>query len=403
MAIPVTIPPLGWSTDEAIFSAWRMPDGSDVKPGDALFTLESDKATQDVESLDAGTLRIPPNGPKPSDRLTVGTVIGYLVAKNEVAPFETETPPQPQSSVRNKSEEQASLALRDNGGAEYASAVGRSNGKSEHRHSASPRARRAAVALGVDVSQMKGSGSSGRIRERDVRAAAATVATTGQRIAVTPLRQTIAANMLESQRATAPVTLTTTAEATQLVNLRRQFQEASPDTAPSYTDFIVKLTAIALREHPHLNARWLGDHIELLPEIHIGIAVDTEAGLLVPVVRDVGTMGIRELAKRTRDLIERTRQRTLSASEMQGGTFTVTNLGAFGIDAFTPVIRVPEAAILGIGRIRQEPTVHAGQIVIHDVVTLSLTFDHRLVDGAPAARFLQRLATLIKNPAAWLM
>jgi pyruvate dehydrogenase E2 component (dihydrolipoamide acetyltransferase) len=391
MAIPITIPPLGWSTDEAIFSGWLMPDGSDIKPGDALFTLESDKATQDIEALDAGTLRIPPNGPKANDRLTVGTVIGYLVAKDEAAPCDTKAAPQPQPLARYASEGCSSLARRAN-----------TCGASEQRQAISPRARRAALALGIDWSELKGSGSSGRIRERDVRAAAAPT-TAAKRIAVTPLRQAIAANMVESQRTTAPVTLTTTAEATHLVNLRRQFQEATPDAAPSYTDFIVKLTAIALQEHPLLNARWQDEQIELLSDIHIGIAVDTEAGLLVPVVRDVAKLGIREVASCSRALIDRARKRTLSPDEMQGGTFTVTNLGAFDIDAFTPVIRVPEAAILGIGRIRQEPTVQTGQVMIHDVVTLSLTFDHRIIDGAPASRFLQRLATLIKNPAAWLM
>ena len=133
--------------------------------------------------------------------------------------------------------------------------------------------------------------------------------------------------MLASHQSTAPVTLTTTVEATNLVNLRRQFKEATPAVAPSFTDFIVKLAALALSKHPHLNARWQGEHIEVLPEIHVGIAVDTDAGLLVPVVRDVASLSIRELASRTRGLIDRARQRTLTADDLRGGTFTVTNLG----------------------------------------------------------------------------
>jgi pyruvate dehydrogenase E2 component (dihydrolipoamide acetyltransferase) len=211
--------------------------------------------------------------------------------------------------------------------------------------------------------------------------------------------------MLHSSQSTAPVTLTSTADATNLVNLRNQFKDAAPGggAVPSFTDFLVKLAALALTKHPLLNARWEDDHIALMPQIHIGIAVDTEAGLLVPVVRDVVRLGLRELAEQSRDLADRARLRKLLPDEMQGGTFTVTNLGAFGIDAFTPVINYPEAAILGIGRIRREPVVVDNQVAIRDVVTLSLTFDHRIVDGAPAARFLQLVCECIKNPGPWLM
>jgi pyruvate dehydrogenase E2 component (dihydrolipoamide acetyltransferase) len=389
MPIPITIPPLGWSTDEAIFSGWLKPDGSEIQPGDALFTLESEKATQDIEAIDAGTLRIPAHGPKANDRLTVGAVIGYLLAKGEAAPSEPGV-----SAVR------AVGAQRSITVAEAVQAPGHDRREGP---AISPRARRVADTMGIDWTKLRGGGTSGRIRERDVRAPV-TAGPAAKMMDVTPLRRTIAVKMMESHQSTAPVTLTTTVEASNLVNLRRQFKEAAPaEGVPSYTDFIVKLAALTLAEHPHLNARWQGERIGLLSEIHIGIAVDTDAGLLVPVVRDVPGLSIRDLAARTRELIERARQRTLSADDLRGGTFTVTNLGAFGIDAFTPVIHFPEAAILGIGRIRQEPVVRGQQVVIHDVVTLSLTFDHRIVDGAPAARFLQRLGERIKNPGAWLL
>src|SRR5262249_53577731 len=153
---------------------------------------------------------------------------------------------------------------------------------------------------------------------------------------------------------------------------------------PSVSDFLVKLTARALQVHPQLNARWQDDRVVTLADVHIGLAVDTEAGLLVPVIRDVPRLSLQQVALRSRELIDRARRRALSAEEMQGGTFTITNLGPFDIDAFTPIIHWPEGAILGVGRIHKQPAVVEDRVVPRELVTLSLTFDHRLVDGAPA-------------------
>jgi pyruvate dehydrogenase E2 component (dihydrolipoamide acetyltransferase) len=165
----------------------------------------------------------------------------------------------------------------------------------------------------------------------------------------------------------------------------------------------VKLSAVALQQHPALNSRLDGERLLLLRQVHIGIAVDTEAGLLVPVIRDVPALTLRQVAAWSHDLAERARQGRLQAAEMQDGTFTVTNLGAFGIDAFTPILNPPQCAILGIGGIRREAVPEGERIVARERITLSLTFDHRLVDGAPAARFLQTLSRLVENPAPALM
>ncbi len=212
--------------------------------------------------------------------------------------------------------------------------------------------------------------------------------------------------MVASHQATAPVTLTTRVDATNLVNLRRQFQAAATDTetiVPSITDLLVKLLALALADHPRLNARWEEERIVELTEIRVGVAVDAEAGLLVPVLGDVRGMGIRQIAARSRELVAKARAGTLSSSDLQGGTITITNLGAYGIDAFTPIINPPEAAILGVGAIRREPVfVDGDRVVPREQMTLSLTFDHRVVDGAPAARFLAALRERIENAAAWL-
>jgi pyruvate dehydrogenase E2 component (dihydrolipoamide acetyltransferase) len=283
---------------------------------------------------------------------------------------------------------------------------------------ATPRARRAASERGVDWRTLTGTGRRGRIRERDVPAAplagnARTEQTeTGRAsiagdtfVPISATRRAIAERMVASLQATAPVTLTAKANAANLVNLRGQFKAvAAGDVVPGVTDVIVKLAAIALRRHAEINARWQDDRIVHVGDIHVGIAVDTEAGLLVPVIRAVDKLSLRQIAAQTRTLIDKARQRRLSAEELRGGTFTVTNLGAYGIDAFTPIINPPETAILGIGSIRREAIVlDDDRIVPGETLTLSLTFDHRAVDGAPAARFLQTLRGLIENPAAWLV
>jgi pyruvate dehydrogenase E2 component (dihydrolipoamide acetyltransferase) len=376
MAIPITVPRLGWSMDDGVFVGWLKADGATIRAGDALFTLESEKATEDVECLDDGVLHIPAHGPRKGDGVAVGAVIGFVLQPGEPIPREGEAPAEPsERKVETRTEESrlgGSLALAKH-----------------HRgqQTSSPRARRAAAKLGVDWRDANGTGRTGRIRERDVLA----LATPGH-----STRRIIAERMLESHRSTAPVTLMTTIDATNLVHLRTQWKG---DPIPSYTDFFVKAAATALAQHAALNSRWENDRVVASDGIHIGIAVDTDVGLLVPVVRDVTQLSISELPSRTRDLIERARRGKLAIREMQSGTFTVTSLGAFGIDAFTPIINYPECAILGIGRIRRCPAVFEDRIVIRDQVTLCLTFDHRIVDGAPAARFMQTLAALIEEPA----
>jgi pyruvate dehydrogenase E2 component (dihydrolipoamide acetyltransferase) len=268
----------------------------------------------------------------------------------------------------------------------------------------SPRARRVAAELGVDWSGVQGSGRNGRIRERDVRAAAER-RPAGRLIPHTPTRRTIAARMLAGVTQAAPVTLTTKVQATNLVSLRAQFKAATPapDAVPGYADMIVTLTALALRQHPLLQAQWAEDGLFVPDHVDIAIAVDTDAGLLVPVVRAADRLTLREVAARSRELIAQARAGRLTAEQMGGATFTVSNLGGLGVDAFTPIIHLPQCAVLGVGRIVREPAVVEDKIVPRDALTLSLTFDHRVVDGAPAARFLDALRGCLEQPAAWLI
>jgi pyruvate/2-oxoglutarate dehydrogenase complex dihydrolipoamide acyltransferase (E2) component len=276
--------------------------------------------------------------------------------------------------------------------------------------------------LGVDWQQLTGTGRGGRIRERDVRAAAESnvaqaasarpatgapsVAERGESAARVALRRAIAARMLAAAQTTAAVTLTTSADATNLVSLRAQFKSAATTgeaAGPGYVAFIARLASHALVEHPRLNQQWIDGRVETPDGIHVAIAVDTPAGLLTPVLRDTVRLGIREIAARLADLTARARSGQLAGAELTGGTFTISNLGPQGIDAFTPILNLPQCAILGLGRIERRPAVVGDQIVPRDQMVLSLTFDHRIVDGAPAAQFLATLRERIENPGPWLV
>jgi pyruvate/2-oxoglutarate dehydrogenase complex dihydrolipoamide acyltransferase (E2) component len=268
----------------------------------------------------------------------------------------------------------------------------------------------------VDLRAVQGTGKGGRIREADVVAAAkgqpgpspivpspappVVPSIPGRAEKITTLRRTVAERMHRSQTLTAPVTLTTRADAAALVKVRERLKAAAGDNAvPAYGDIILREVAQTLLQHPALNARWEEDHIRFPDAVNIGFAVDTEAGLVVPVVRDAPQYDLETLAHLTRDLAERARTRRLATEELNGGTFTITNLGMAGIDAFTPIINWPECAVLGVGRITREAVVEGDRVTVGQRLWLSLTFDHRLVDGAPAARFLEALRQRIEAGA----
>jgi pyruvate dehydrogenase E2 component (dihydrolipoamide acetyltransferase) len=304
------------------------------------------------------------------------------------------------------------------------------------RPRATPLAAKAAQALGVDLTAVSpglsgrdlATGVGGRIVKADVEAAvwAATQGSPehGRGIPTLPaelpatesmpvagLRRIIAERMATSHQTTARVTLVTEADATALVEAREQLKAAVEGEwgfAPGYNDLLAIVVARSLLEFPYMNARLKADPgpagrdlaqtIERLPYVNLGIAVDTDRGLLVPVIRDAGHKGLRALGAEFRILVERARTGKSLPDDLTGGTFTITNLGMYDIDAFTPIINLPEAAILGAGRIQARPVVYGGQIVARQMWALSLSFDHRLVDGAPAARFLQRIKRLVESP-----
>ena len=445
MAQEIIIPRLGWSMEEGTFVAWLKSEGDFVKRGDALFELEGEKATQEIEAVDEGVLRIPLTGPKPGSVHKVGAIIGYLVAAHDSIPALANPSQQTNTEVINEADSvvaspsvrqlarkvgiqlsqvkgtgprgrilqedvhQAKVIFSENAQEPVISNVS----KMSSQQVASPRARRLASSLGIDWKLLIGSGAGGRIRECDVKAASTnlpspiTSAGKAQRIPISKKRRLIAQRLVASRQLTVPVTLTTKADATNLVNLRNQFKSTNgTHPIPSFQDIITKLVAEVLKQHMFLAGRWDEDAI-VLPahhELHIGMAVDTEDGLLVPVIRNVAGLTLRDIAAQSKSLVQQAREGKITAAQMQGGIFTITNLGAFGIDSFTPVINYPEAAILGLGAIRKEPVfLDDGQVVAQLQLALSLTFDHRIVDGAPAARFLQSLVSAIANPSAFLL
>jgi pyruvate dehydrogenase E2 component (dihydrolipoamide acetyltransferase) len=397
--------------DEGTFGEWLKKEGEKVHSGDMLFILEGDKASQEIESFDEGILRMLPDAPKPGATVTVGQLLGYLVEEGEEAPFEAAGAAAQADVHAVVAKSTAAAPAAPALAASVPASARRSNGRPT-----SPRARRVARELGLDPSRVTGTGRGGRVVERDVRAAAfggaAGIAaapppasrTVGQTIPITVIRRTIAERMLAGVHEAAPVTLTTKANATNLVSLRAQYKATDfGDSTPSYTDLIIALTGTALVDHPMLAARWTDDAIVVPEHINIAFAVDTENGLLAPVIRDVPCKRVRQIATEARQLITAARAGQVSPEQMRDGCFTVSNLGGFGIDAFTPIINLPQCAILGVGRISKEPVVVDEKILAQDTVVLSLTFDHRVVDGAPAARFLDQLRRRIEQPSPWLI
>lgn len=436
MAATIVLPRLGWTMEEGTLVEWLKRDGDPVAVGDKLFVMEGDKATEEIEAIDAGILRIPPDGPSPGTTVPVGTILGYLCAAGEPSPWGF--PVASATAGATAASGPAAGAGTSSASGTTASATAPSNrpmptGPADRR-AISPRARVLAERLGIDWTQLKGSGKTGRIREQDVRAAAATATAaprmaapraedsraestrmpavsapgaglSGELISLSSVRRTVADRMLVSLRQTAPVTLTSRADATNLVNLRRQFQSAAgtADFVPSLTELIARLVAGVLVDHPALNAVWQGEQLLQADSVHLGIAVDTPAGLVAPVVRHAQRLNLRELAQQARGLFERAREGRLSADLLQGGSFTLTNLGMLGVDSFTPILNYPQVAILGVGRIVREPVAQDDQVVVRDQMWLSLTFDHRAVDGAPAARLLAAIRAAIENPGPRLV
>ena len=391
MPTEIAMPRLGWNMESGSVGQWLKGDGDDVRAGEIIFTVEGDKAVQEVEALDSGILRIPPDSPPPGTEVPVGTRLAYLLQPGEVVPLAT-TP----ATYAHPGAPTPSPAV----------AASRPAGADARRLPISPGARRVAQELAVDWTQLRGSGRSGRIVERDVRQASAQMAqpTTAMRHGFTEAQQ--AAPLRAAPNTAAQVTLTTEADATELVRLRSQLERGGILPVPSCDAFFVKLVARALTEHPSMNARLDGNARVPSETVNVGVAIGSERGLLAPVVRDAQARSLRQIALALAALTERARAGALSPHDLRGGTFTIVNLGMYEVDVFTPLIHAPECAVLGLGRIVARQVVvsaETGQVAIRHMMALSLTFDQRLGDVTPAARFLQHVKQLVEQPYLWLL
>lgn len=447
MSSEVVMPRLGWTMEVGQVVEWLKQDGDPVEAGEAIFAVEADKGVTEVEALESGVLRIPPDSPIGVE-VPVGARLAYIVPSGESTPLEAAASAS-RDLIYSAPVEGEPLAGNGAHGARVRDGM----------PAISPRARRRAGEDGIDWTVLAGSGSSGRIVERDVVGAAAHAEASrlragptvrrlaeergvdlgqavtsgpsrritrsairaaaeastpldpvaGQPMPLSQIRRITGQRMAESAHTVAPVTLTTEADATELARIRRHLKDELVGTGaptPSFTDLLVRFVALALTEHPALNASMDGDQVVQRDAVNIGIAVDTERGLLVPVLRDADRKSIHAIATESAWLIERARSGTIATDHLSGGTFTITNLGMFDIDAFTPIINLPQCAILGVGRIVARPVVvdaDAETVAVRKMIALSLTFDHRVVDGAPAARFLQRIKEVIERPYVWLI
>jgi len=268
-----------------------------------------------------------------------------------------------------------------------------------------PAARHLARQHGVDLRRVQGTGPRGRILLEDVQKAlkpqAQPTAQPAQVVPIRGMRQTIATRMLQSLQTMAQVTLTTEVDVTDAMTLRAGLARQWPESGLSPLHLVIKATARALKEHPRMNAVQREHEVELMPEIHIGVAVSLEEGLLVPTIQWADAKHLAQIVSESHDLATKAREGRASYEEVTGGTFTITNLGAYGIDAFTPIINPPQVGILGMGRVVEKPVVYQGEIAKRSMMFLSLTFDHRVIDGAPAAAFLHTLKGHLEDP--WWM
>ena len=445
MAKDVFIPKLGQTMEEGTIVRWLVDDGTKVDQGQEILEVETDKAVFAVEATGRGTLHIGPY--KAGDVvpvLTVVAVIGKPEEKFEIdgaKPIESAAPVVAETPIGTPAPTPDGNASSERGGKVFASPRARTLAETKgvdlsqvtpsgyggeriverdvqaylaQQPKATPVAQRVAAETGVDLRAVTGTGPGGKITKGDVtRAVAPAVAPAPipalplpevevlERVPLKGVRAIIADRMGASVHTTARVTLLMEVDATELVNMRERLKarvEKEWGFAPGYNDLLAKIVAMALRQYPYMNARLTSDAIEHLAHVNLGTAVETERGLLVPVVRDADRKSLRQFGQELRELIDRARNGRSLPDDLTGGTFTVTNLGAYDVMAFTPVINLPEAAILGIGNITPTPVARGEQVVIRKIMYLSLVFDHRLVDGAPAAQFLQYIKGLIEEP-----
>ncbi|NPV55276.1 MAG: 2-oxo acid dehydrogenase subunit E2 [Anaerolineae bacterium] len=433
-AYEVVMPKLGLIMTQAQLTCWHRQEGEWIDKGEILFSMEADKTALEIESPASGYLhRLVPEGVT----IAVNTPIAHITTTaGSTTPVRgqvemVDETPAPAAGVpvplgaamaapnvgqvratpraRMQARQQGIELVGMNGSGARGMVTVVDLGAAPAAVAASPLARKLAAHLGVNLAQVPGTGARGQVTREDVEAFVARGAQHAQAPAVQPatmtetrstlggLRAIIAQRLSASWNERPQVTLVTEIDASALVKARQRI-EAEKGAKVSYNAFFMLALAKALREFPNMNASLAGEQLIQKEEINLGFAVDTERGLMVPVLKNVDRKDLFAIHETLTDLAQRTLAGRVLLEELADGTFTLTNLGAFGIDAFTPIINPPEAGILGVGRIAPKVVVIDGLIGVQERLTLSLSFDHRLNDGAPAARFLEAVAAFLENP-----
>ena len=389
MARAIVMPSMGMYTEEGVLTAWLRPAGARVTMGEPVAEITTEKATFEIPAPEEGTLHpVAAIG----TTLKVEVLMGYILGQDETAPAGTVVSPALATETRALSDISSNTS-------KSSSAPGPLR--------ASPIAKRMAAENKIDLRQIAGSGPGGRIVEADIQMAVAKRSSTGQasfatqdiaeRLPMAGLRRSLAERLRTSLATAASTTLTREVSADVLVEARQKLA-AKFGQAPSYDILFIKLFAEALRERPELNAALENETIVRFRKINIGFAVAVRNGLIVPVVRNADSASFADIAKTVRDLTDRVLAGRLHPADLEGGTATISNLGHFGIDAFTPILNGVQSAILGIGRIAPRPVVHNNELAIGHTCVLSLTFDHRVTDGAPAALLLDAVVRRMNDP-----
>jgi pyruvate dehydrogenase E2 component (dihydrolipoamide acetyltransferase) len=367
---------------------WLKQEGDTIAEGEPLVEVETSKIETELESVAGGVIAhiLVDEGAT----VPIRTVLAIIADPGEQVPRPSRAP----------SATSATRVITPGAPAPTpASAPARPTGQGQVTAQVVPAARRLAQERGVDLAQVQGSGPRGRILIEDVEKAIEAPA--AQAVSLTGMRGTIATRMLQSLQTMAQLTLTTEADVTEVMVMRQGLARQMTDGGLSPLHMVIKATARALKAYPRMNTLQGENGAELSPEINVGVAVALDEGLIVPTIRRADEKSLAEIAREARELAGKVREGRASYDDVTGGTFSITNLGPQGIDAFTPIVNPPQVGILGIGRAVEKPAVHNGEITKRTMMFLSLTFDHRIIDGAPAADFLRTVRESLEDP--WWM
>lgn len=433
MAYEVKMPKFGETMTEGTIFNWLVEEGDNIEKGDPLFEIETDKASLEVEAEESGILAkilVAENESAPIGDLVAviaeeGEDIDSLefesgaaveeeeteekqeeeaAPKAEAAPFEAgdkiKASPAAKTLARNKG-----IDLKDVKPGEGRDAVIEADVRdyiNTNLPSATPVAEKKAAAMGIDLDDLEGSGAGGRISSSDVDSYTVQQTDQDQEIAFSGLRKVISRRMTQSFQEVPQVTTTLKVNMKEIKELREEIKGISEEHI-SYTDILVLVVSRMLKKYPKINSHISTDGMIVKKDINIGLAVDVPDGLVVPVIKNAARKDLEEIARERKDLVERALDGKLKNDDLTGGTFTISNLGGFETEIFTPIVNQPEAAILGVGQISDEVVPVDGEIKIRPMLWLSMAYDHRAVDGAPAAEFLQKIKQSLENPISLLL